>query len=60
MHNEREEKMSERNEKQGKKVKNKKGFFARIMSKLDKKLEEQAKDTCCCDNSNKDKGKSCC
>ena len=52
--------MSKQNEKQGKKVKNKKSFFARIMSKLDKKLEKQANGAGCCNNSKKGKGKSCC
>ena len=48
------------NEKQGKKARNKKSFLAKIMDKLDKKLEDQAKGAGCCNNSNKGKGKSCC
>jgi len=57
----RRENMSDKqNEKQGKKAKNKKGFIAKIMDKLDKKLEEQAKGASCCNNSNNDKGKPCC
>ena len=52
--------MSERNENQGKEVKSKKIFFAKLMDKLDKKLEKQAKGAGCCNNSNKGKGKSCC
>ncbi len=44
-----------------KKVKDekKKGFFGRMMDKLDKKLEEKSKKTSCC-GSDKDKGSSCC
>ncbi len=38
----------------------KKGFFARLMEKLDKKMEEKAKAKPCCDSREKDKGKSCC
>jgi hypothetical protein len=37
----------------------KKGIFARMMEKLDKKLEEKSKKSTCC-GSNKDKGSSCC
>jgi len=49
------------NEKQIKKARNKKSFIAKIMDKLDKKLEDRAKGAgCCCNNSNKDKGKPCC
>ncbi len=48
------------NEKQGEKVNKKKNFFVKIMDKLDKKLEEQAKGAGCCNDSNKGKGKSCC
>ena len=44
----------------GKKINKKKNFFAKIMDKLDKKLEEQAKDASCCSDSNNGKGKSCC
>lgn len=47
-------------EKHGNKAKNKKGFIARIMDKLDKKLEDQAKSAGCCDSSNNGKGKPCC
>ncbi len=46
--------MEKRNEE---KQKNK-GFFARMIEKLDKKLESKAKEsTCCC---RKDKDPSCC
>ncbi|MBI4845150.1 MAG: hypothetical protein HY810_01530 [Candidatus Omnitrophica bacterium] len=48
------------NEKNGKKADKKKGFFAKIMDKLDKKLEEKAKGAGCCGNSDKNKGKPCC
>ncbi len=41
------------------KDKKKKGFFGRIMDKLDKKLEEKSKKSSCC-GSDKDKGSSCC
>ena len=37
----------------------KKGIFAWMMVKLDKKLEEKSKKSTCC-GSNKDKGSSCC
>lgn len=47
------------NEKQGKKE-NRKGFFSRIIDKLDKRLAEKAKRSSCCNSSDKDKGKSCC
>ena len=36
----------------------KKGFLAKLIEKLDKKMEEKAKVKPCCNN--KDKGKSCC
>ncbi len=37
-----------------------KGFFARIIDKLDKKMQEKAKSkSCCCDENKSDK-KSCC
>ena len=41
--------------------KSKKGFFARLLDKLDKKMEEKSKSGCCC-GSNGAKGdkKSCC
>ena len=51
---------NDQKEKQGNKAENKKGFIAKIMDKLDKKLEKQAKNAGCCDSSNKGKGKSCC
>lgn len=35
----------------------KKKFFARLIEKLDKKMEEKAKEKPCC---SKEKGKSCC
>ena len=38
----------------------KKNFFGRLIEKLDKKIEERAKEKPCCDNKDKDKGKSCC
>jgi hypothetical protein len=38
----------------------KKGFFARIIDKLDKKMQEKAKSASCC-SGQKNKGKnSCC
>ncbi|MCK5213750.1 MAG: hypothetical protein KAR05_00165 [Candidatus Omnitrophica bacterium] len=37
----------------------KKGFFARLMEKLDRKLESKAKSRGCC-SSEEDKGDSCC
>lgn len=37
----------------------KKGFFKKLMDKLDKKLEDKTKKTSCC-GSSKDKGSSCC
>ena len=48
------------NKKEEKKTKSKKGFISKIMDKLDRKLEEQAKGASCCNNSNRDKGKPCC
>ncbi len=38
--------------------KKKKGFFSGLLEKLDKKMEEKAKERKCCSGSNK--GKSCC
>ncbi len=38
----------------------KKSFFARLMDKLDKKIEEKSQSTSCCGSKAKDKGKSCC
>jgi hypothetical protein len=38
----------------------KKGFFARLVEKLDKKLEAKAKKTGSCCGSEKDNGNSCC
>ncbi len=38
----------------------KKGFFGKLIEKLDKKMEEKAKAKPCCDPKDKDKGKSCC
>ncbi len=41
--------------------KSKKGFFAKLFDKLDKKLEEKAKSgPCCCKSDNKEGNKSCC
>jgi len=38
-----------------------KGFFSRILDRLDKKMEEKAKSSsCCCKSSDKSGGKSCC
>lgn len=37
----------------------KKGFFGRLLDKLDKKLEEKAK-SCCCNSKGKQGGGSCC
>lgn len=40
---------------------NKKGFFKRIMEKIDKKMEEKAKSKACCCSGPKDKdNNSCC
>lgn len=41
------------------KPKKKKGFFGKMIEKLDKKMEEKAKKSSCC-GSDKDKGSSCC
>ena len=38
----------------------KKGFFGRLIEKLDKKMEKKAKAKPCCENKDKDKNKSCC
>ena len=39
----------------------KKGFFANLFDRLDKKLEEKAKSSPCCCKSDKNEGnKSCC
>ena len=38
----------------------KKGFFGRLIEKLDKKMEEKAKTRSCCGNKSKDKDKPCC
>lgn len=46
-------------EKEFQKEEKKKGFFGRIMDKLDKKLEEKSKKPLCC-GAAKDKGSSCC
>ena len=40
--------------------KEKKGFFFRMFEKLDKLIEEKAKEGTCCSGSDKSKGKSCC
>lgn len=45
--------------KESQKEEKKKGFFGRIMDKLDKKLEEKSKKSSCC-GADKDKGSSCC
>jgi len=39
----------------------KKGFWGRLMEKLDKKMEEKSKKTSCCGGGlDKNKGSSCC
>ncbi|MFC1576486.1 hypothetical protein ACFL3J_02310 [Candidatus Omnitrophota bacterium] len=38
----------------------KKGFLARLIEKLDKKMEEKAKAKPCCESKSKDKDKPCC
>lgn len=38
----------------------KKGFFGKLIEKLDKKLEEKSKEQSCCSPSDKKNGKSCC
>ena len=39
----------------------KKGFFARLFDKLDKKIEEKAKaGSCCCKSDGSEGKKSCC
>lgn len=38
----------------------KKGFFARLFEKMDKKLEEKSKKTGCCCQTQKNDGDSCC
>jgi len=43
-----------------KKDKPKKGFFARLMDKLDKRMEEKAKAAPCCSPKDKPEGGSCC
>lgn len=40
--------------------KKKKGFFCKLVEKLDKKMEKKAKTKSCCESKDKDKGKSCC
>lgn len=41
--------------------KSKKGFFTRLLDKLDKKIEEKAKSSSCCCKGNDNEGKnSCC
>lgn len=43
------------------KPKKEKGFFGKMIEKLDKKMEEKSKKTSCCeDRANKDKGSPCC
>jgi len=43
-----------------KKENKKKGFFARFVEKIDKKMEEKAKNTRCSCKTDKDQDKSCC
>lgn len=38
----------------------KKGFFARLLEKLDKNLEEKSKKKTCCGSGPDSKGSSCC
>ena len=38
----------------------KKGFFGRLIEKLDKKMEKKAKAKPCCENKDKGKNNSCC
>jgi hypothetical protein len=41
--------------------KEKKGFWARLMAKLDKSLEQKSQESSCCGGgSDKKKGSSCC
>jgi len=40
--------------------KDKKGFFSRMLDKLDKQFEKKAKEIKCCGGADKGKGKSCC
>jgi len=39
---------------------NKKGFFARLIEKLDKKLKDASEKKGCCCSSNEEKDSSCC
>jgi len=49
-------------DKDNSKQKEKKGFFGKLMEKLDKKMEEKAKQSSCCGGSidSKEKDSSCC
>ena len=38
----------------------KKGFFAKIIDKLDKRMQEKSKAKSCCNSENKSGQKSCC
>ncbi len=38
----------------------KKGFFGKLVEKLDKKMEEKSKSKPCCDSKDKGEDKSCC
>jgi len=38
----------------------KKGFLAKLIEKLDKKMEKRAKTKPCCPGKDKDKNKPCC
>jgi len=40
--------------------KGRKGFFSRLMDKLDKKMQEKAKNSPCCCGEDKSDKKSCC
>ena len=52
--------MDTQKEKQKSATGKKKGFFGKIMDKLDKKLEDQAKNSGCCGDPENGKNKSCC
>lgn len=47
-------------QKQDQKVEKPKGFFGRLLDKLDANLEKKAKGSCCCKSSDKEKDSSCC
>lgn len=45
---------------ENKKNAQKKGFWGKLLEKVDKKLEEKSKKTSCCSPKDKGKGSSCC